>query len=294
LGVLVWPVLTCGMCMCVCVCRWPRTTHRPRSVYSSVGPRPCLPPFTSAAIRARPHAAAVPSSSITRKTFDDAQTRAIGQARGGLGAGQGARGGRGACENDEREHRARHRGGVRAGHARRTMCLSVRLCARGKCTIASASFCVAMCALPGRERERERQSRGCCPHDHLRLSVFCFSPCCTILSSTGRPCGSRSHTHTPISHRHRHTHIHAQTEALARTEILTHSHTHAQRDVTLRLRTATMYLRATFSRSALSPSSSRSSSVVGTQKGSCTNTRHPRNTSCGDARPDVRLRISAQ
>lgn len=57
--------------------------------------------------------------------------------------------------------------------------------------------------------------------------------------------------------------------------------------------TPSIYRFATFSRSANSPRSSSSSSVKGTQYGSSSSVSKPWNTSCGDAAPEVRLRISS-
>lgn len=58
-------------------------------------------------------------------------------------------------------------------------------------------------------------------------------------------------------------------------------------------RTPSIYFFAMFSRSASSPRSSKSSSVKGTQNGSSSSISNPAKTSCGDAAPDVRLRISS-
>lgn len=60
------------------------------------------------------------------------------------------------------------------------------------------------------------------------------------------------------------------------------------------VRTTSIYLFATFSRSANSPKSSNSSSVAGTQNGSSSRASNPAKISCGDAAPDVRLRISSE
>jgi len=58
--------------------------------------------------------------------------------------------------------------------------------------------------------------------------------------------------------------------------------------------TPSIYLFATFSLSANSPKSSKSSSVNGTQNGSSSNISNPWKISCGEAAPDVRLRISSE
>jgi hypothetical protein len=58
--------------------------------------------------------------------------------------------------------------------------------------------------------------------------------------------------------------------------------------------TVSIYLLATFSLSANSPKSSKSSSVNGTQNGSSSRISYPWKISCGDAAPDVRLRISSE
>ncbi len=60
-----------------------------------------------------------------------------------------------------------------------------------------------------------------------------------------------------------------------------------------RFLTPSIYFRATFSLSANSPRSSRSSSVKGTQNGSSSSISNPWKMSCGLAAPDVRLRISS-
>jgi hypothetical protein len=58
--------------------------------------------------------------------------------------------------------------------------------------------------------------------------------------------------------------------------------------------TPSIYLLATFSLSASSPKSSKSSSVNGTQNGSSSRISKPWKISCGEAAPDVRLRISSE
>ena len=57
--------------------------------------------------------------------------------------------------------------------------------------------------------------------------------------------------------------------------------------------TPSIYLFATFSLSANSPKSSKSSSVNGTQNGSSSKISKPWKISCGEAAPEVRFRISS-